>query len=85
MACPSGCLNGGAQIRPRDGVAVKDLMLTLENIYSSLPLERPEENKKVQQLYETWLNGQESDKCNALLHTEYHAVEKMPNALNIKW
>jgi iron only hydrogenase large subunit-like protein len=85
MACPSGCLNGGAQIRPKDGIAHKELTTELENLYASLPLKPPEEDKTVRELYEGWLGGQESDKCTAILHTQYHAVEKTSNALNIKW
>ncbi|XP_044271400.1 probable cytosolic Fe-S cluster assembly factor CPIJ010948 [Tribolium madens] len=85
MACPSGCLNGGAQIRPKDGTVLKELTTELENLYSSLPVKKPEENKIVKELYEGWLGGMESDKCTAILHTQYHAVEKTTNALNIKW
>ncbi|XP_047313244.1 protein NAR1 [Impatiens glandulifera] len=33
MACPSGCLNGGGQIKPRAGQSAKDLIQTLETIY----------------------------------------------------
>lgn len=83
-AC-SGCLNGGAQIRPKDGKTSKELIMQLENLYSSLPVVSPEENHIVKKLYELWLGGQESDKSNAILHTQYHAVEKMNTALNIKW
>jgi len=45
----------------------------------------PEKNHIVQELYDTWLGGSHSDKCSAMLHTKYHAVEKMTTALNIKW
>ncbi|KAJ8933935.1 hypothetical protein NQ314_013691 [Rhamnusium bicolor] len=85
MACPSGCLNGGAQVRPKEGSSVKELTTLLETLYNSLPCKSPEENKSVGELYDSWLGGQESDKCNAVLHTQYHAVEKAMNALNIKW
>ncbi|KAL5987953.1 hypothetical protein ACLOJK_035715 [Asimina triloba] len=33
MACPSGCLNGGGQIKPRLGQSAKDLIQSLENVY----------------------------------------------------
>lgn len=36
-------------------------------------------------IYKEFLNGSHSDKAKALLHTTYHAVEKMNTALNIKW
>ncbi|XP_050307953.1 probable cytosolic Fe-S cluster assembly factor AGAP009023 [Anthonomus grandis grandis] len=85
MACPSGCLNGGAQVRPKEGVLQKEVIGELEKMYRSLPVATPEENKMVNSLYENWLGGQESDKSSAVLHTQYHAVEKSHNALNIKW
>lgn len=85
MACPSGCLNGGAQVRPKDGKTLKELTMELENLYASLPARSPEENVTVKKLYDGWLGGQDSDKSSAVLHTQYHAVEKMNTALNIKW
>lgn len=85
MACPSGCLNGGAQVRPKEGKSLKELTTELENLYALLPVRNPEDNMAVKQLYETWLGGQDSDKCSAILLTQYHAVEKMNTALNIKW
>jgi iron only hydrogenase large subunit-like protein len=33
MACPSGCLNGGGQIKPRKGQTTKDLIQSLEAAY----------------------------------------------------
>ncbi|KAJ8917866.1 hypothetical protein NQ315_010779 [Exocentrus adspersus] len=85
MACPSGCLNGGAQVRPKDGTSVKELASKLEELYNSLPVAIPEQNELVKKLYDSWLGGQESDKSSAVLHTQYHAVEKIANAFNIKW
>ncbi|PNF25946.1 putative cytosolic Fe-S cluster assembly factor GK14772 [Cryptotermes secundus] len=85
MACPSGCLNGGAQVRPQDGSSPRELTMRLEAVYESLQKQVPEENHTVQELYSTWLEGAHSDKCVAMLHTKYHSVEKMTTALNIKW
>ena len=39
MACPSGCLNGGGQIRgdvPTSASNAKDLLLQVERVYNSL-------------------------------------------------
>ncbi|KAK2978517.1 hypothetical protein RJ640_010163, partial [Escallonia rubra] len=33
MACPSGCLNGGGQIKPKPGQSAKDLLQSLETTY----------------------------------------------------
>lgn len=85
MACPSGCLNGGAQIRPQEGTSLKDVNKTLDSLYASLPTKNPAENDAVRQLFDTWLNGIDSDKANAILHTQYHAIEKINTVLNIKW
>nr|CAD7268249.1 unnamed protein product [Timema shepardi] len=85
MAWPSGCLNGGAQVRPLDGVHSRELTTRLEALYSSLPQRAPEDNPTLERLYSRWLAGPHSDKSRAMLHTTYHAVEKMNTAITIKW
>lgn len=85
MACPSGCLNGGAQIRPTADMTPKELVSKLEKEYANLPTKKPEDNVMVKKLYDSWLTGPDSDKATALLHTSYHAIEKMNTSLNIKW
>lgn len=85
MACPSGCLNGGAQIRPVGDKTQRQLTSELEVAYGSLSVRSPAENPVVPYLYETWLGGSASDKCASLLRTRYHAVQKINTALNIKW
>ena len=84
MACPSGCLNGGAQIRPEKNQQQRELTAELELIYRSLPKAEPD-NEDVKKVYEEFFDGAASDKVQQLLHTSYHAVEKMTTALNIKW
>ena len=84
MACPSGCLNGGAQIRPEKNQQQRELTMELEELYRSLPHSTPE-NKEVNEIYENFFEGKNSGKVQDLLHTSYHAVEKMSTALNIKW
>lgn len=54
-------------------------------MYKKLPVVSPTSNTLASKLYSQWLDGQDSDKAQALLHTEYHAVEKMDMPLNIKW
>lgn len=85
MACPSGCLNGGGQIRPGDGQSSKELISTLDELYNSLRTRNPSENQEVEQLYRKWLGGESSEKARKMLHTSYHEVEKLHTALNIKW
>ncbi|KAM0733431.1 putative cytosolic Fe-S cluster assembly factor [Formica fusca] len=85
MACPCGCLNGGAQIRPEGNVQPRELASILENAYHKLPLSKPDKNKVVQNLYKTWLGGEHTDKVSANFSTQYHEIEKMNTALAIKW
>ena len=85
MACPSGCVNGGGQIRPTGEESSNELIERVDRLYSSLKCYRPEEDKHVQGFYKKWLGGQNSEKCKEVLHTSYHAVEKNVTALGIKW
>ncbi|XP_069840171.1 cytosolic iron-sulfur assembly component 3 [Dendropsophus ebraccatus] len=84
MACPSGCLNGGGQIRA-EGEAGKDLLQRVEQLYTSVRTESPEQNAIVKELYERWLGGQDGPGVRGALHTQYHAVEKITSGLSIKW
>ncbi|KAH8377515.1 hypothetical protein KR093_005790 [Drosophila rubida] len=84
MACPSGCINGGAQVRPTTGQHVRELTQQLEELYKQLPRSNPD-NTQTKQIYTDFLDGAHTDKCEDLLHTSYHAVEKLNTALNIKW
>ncbi|XP_065706611.1 cytosolic iron-sulfur assembly component 3 isoform X1 [Patagioenas fasciata] len=84
MACPSGCLNGGGQIK-LDGESSKEQLQQVERLYESLQTEVPEQNRAVQELYERWLGGAGSGKAAEALHTGYHAVEKTSAGFNIKW
>lgn len=84
MACPSGCLNGGGQLRA-EGETGKDLLDRVEELYNAMKTEIPEQNTSVSELYLQWLGGPESETVQKYLHTQYHAVEKMNTGLNIKW
>lgn len=84
MACPSGCLNGGAQIRPGSGDTVHEMCEQLHQLYAKLT-QSDVDSREAKKIYNEFLDGRDSDKANTLLHTTYHAVEKMNSALNIKW
>ncbi|XP_017004273.1 probable cytosolic Fe-S cluster assembly factor GE22682 isoform X1 [Drosophila takahashii] len=85
MACPSGCINGGAQVRPITGQHVHELTQKLEKIYEKLPRSQPE-NALTKDIYREFLEGFQTDKSNELLHTRYHAVVgQLSTSLNIKW
>ena len=87
MACPSGCLNGGAQCRPDEASAVnnKETIAQLGQMFHDVPKEKPSENPAVDKAYQAWLGGADSDKASHMLYTDYHEVEKMTNSLAIKW
>ena len=81
----SGCLNGGGQLRPESSDGAKALLQAVEEAYHSVPITSPLVQPQIDQLYTEWLTGTDSDKARSLLHTQYHEVEKMTNALSIKW
>ncbi|XP_013381963.1 cytosolic Fe-S cluster assembly factor narfl isoform X2 [Lingula anatina] len=85
MACPSGCLNGGGQLRPDDGESSKELLQRVDELYNSLETRTPFQSNDIHQLYEDWLGGSDTEKAQHMLHTQYHEVEKMTSALNLKW
>ncbi|NWR11104.1 NARFL factor, partial [Paradoxornis webbianus] len=84
MACPSGCLNGGGQIK-LEGESSREELQQVERLYRSPRAEAPEENQAVRELYELWLGGWGSHRAQEVLHTQYHALERTNSALNIKW
>jgi iron only hydrogenase large subunit-like protein len=79
MACPMGCINGGAQLRP-DGikgvVALKEFVKGSEYLYqNSFTLGIPQESEVVSRLYNDWIGGEVgSAEARKKLHTRYHAV-----------
>jgi len=92
MACPSGCLNGGAQARQEEGpdaqvssAAAKAALEHLVALHRSLPKEGPHRNTEVDTVYQEWFGGRDTDMAAQLLYTDYHEVEKMTNSLAIKW
>lgn len=84
MACPSGCLNGGGQIKPSPGEDTKERLTKVEMMYNSTRIRNPEDNPVVEQVYREWLESNEEN-ISRLLHTKYHYVEKNTSALAIKW
>ncbi|XP_053378942.1 cytosolic Fe-S cluster assembly factor narfl-like [Mercenaria mercenaria] len=85
MACPSGCTNGGGQIRPEGEVTPKERLVAVTELYNSVRTVNPWTQSDIQNLYADWLGGTNSEKCKQMLRTQYHEVEKMTNALAIKW
>ncbi|KAL0480629.1 cytosolic iron-sulfur assembly component 3 [Acrasis kona] len=96
MACPSGCLNGGGQTTPAENTATgrRDYLKTVSDLYFSNDKNKSSDgsdydvaHSKVKKLYEEWIGGDVySEQAKKLLHTRYHAREKLAiNPLAIKW
>jgi len=85
MACPSGCLNGGGQIRAEKGEDSKQRLRRVEEVYSKQQISFPENNFEVQEIYKTWLDGVFTSNAITKLHTQYHMRERINNPLAIKW
>jgi len=79
MACPGGCVGGGGQPYPPEGIKVLDPDLlrkrasALYSIDTDKTLRKSYENPAVEELYDTFLGGPGSEKAHELLHTHYHA------------
>ncbi|XP_051134811.1 protein NAR1 isoform X2 [Andrographis paniculata] len=77
MACPSGCLNGGGQIKPKPGQSAKDLIQLLETTYAeNVLVADPFKNPRIKRLYDEWLGEPGSETAKRHLHTEYHPIVK---------
>jgi NADP-reducing hydrogenase subunit HndD len=79
MACPGGCVGGGGQPYPPEGLKVLDPDLirlragALYAIDAGKELRKSYENPAIEELYEDFLGGPGSDRAHELLHTHYSA------------
>ncbi|KAJ8621482.1 hypothetical protein MRB53_030011 [Persea americana] len=73
MACPSGCLNGGGQIKPKEGQSAKDVIQSLEGVYLQ------------DNLYDEWLGQPGSEQARKHIHTQYHLMVKSIAAQLHNW
>lgn len=82
MACPTGCLNGGAQLRPD---SVDDPLLEkVERLYKSIPVTELAvdcEDKSIIDLYDKYFPNEN----NSILYTTFKAVPKTTNLINVQW
>lgn len=81
----TGCLNGGGQVKALPGQNPKELLQKVEELYKAERPLSPEDDTRVAELYESWLRSVGEERAKALLHTQYHTVEKMTNGLTMKW
>ena len=90
MACPSGCLNGGGQLKPDQGGTArtaKQLLEEVERAYYRAEVGRaPVDNPQVHQVYSQLLRGGcFSPQARELLHTHYHKREKTVAMMINNW
>ena len=86
MACPGGCLNGGAQCRPEEGKETsKEMVAKLEEENRDLLDKSESHEKEFEQLVQLWPEATLEETRKRLLFTQYHEVEKMTNGLAVKW
>jgi iron only hydrogenase large subunit-like protein len=85
MACPGGCIGGGGQPYPPEGMKVLDPELlrlrasALYKIDGSKELRKSYENPAIEDLYDKFLGEPGSPKAHELLHTHYAA--KLPRGV----
>ena len=81
MACPSGCLNGGGQIRDEKNILSKELFSKVNEMYNLAPIKLPNDNKFLKNFYE----NEYEEKYKKYFYTTYHEVEKLSTSMIIKW
>ena len=88
MACPSGCLNGGGQIKAHKGQTSQQLLDELDQSYHSSDLieRHPSLNPLVPAVYDQFVRGGiYGAAARDLLHTSYHHREKSVSATIGDW
>ena len=87
MACPSGCLNGGGQIKAHKGQSMQQLLDELDQTYhaSELAVKHPQASPLVAAVYQKLGGGCYSGAARDLLHTSYHHREKTVSAMVGDW
>lgn len=88
MACPSGCLNGGGQIKKNtnDREEQRNNLKEIENLYQNVQLQLPQENLLVTNLYKDWIKDDVySINARKWLHITYKPIQKDQSSLIIKW
>ena len=87
MACPSGCLNGGGQIKAHKGQSTQQLLDELDQTYHAPELAKrhPHESPLVSAVYQQLGGGLYGAAARDLLHTRYHHREKTVSAMIGDW
>lgn len=85
LACPGGCLNGKGQAQSVDGKPEQAQLQEMEALFTSVPVQSPDHNPHIQELYTSWLGGEESQKSRETLHTKYVPAPPITARVDMKW
>ena len=88
MACPSGCLNGGGQIKKNtnDREEQRNHLKEVENLYQGIEIEQPHNNPILPKIYQQFVQDKPySILAQKLFHTTYKPIQKDNSSLNIRW
>ncbi|OGQ93584.1 MAG: ferredoxin [Deltaproteobacteria bacterium RIFOXYA12_FULL_61_11] len=77
MTCPGGCLGGGGQPIPTTPEIRRKRAEALYAEDRDLPVRKSHNNPQVQELYANFLKKPLGERSHALLHTHYHARERI--------
>lgn len=78
MACPGGCIGGGGQpYHHGDYERVKARQKAIYELDRQSPIRKSHENPSIIKLYEDYFDKPASELAHKLLHTSYHAKEKL--------
>jgi len=82
MACPSGCLNGGGQIKAGSQDKAKQLLIDVETAFNQQKVIQPEQNSQVVRIYQAL-----GDDPKKMFYTQYQErkVSKAAGSLAIQW
>ena len=61
------------------------MIKSLEDSHQGMKTLAPEANTDLQTMLEQWGLQDDEDARKAIVHTQYHPVEKLTNGLVIKW
>ncbi len=89
MACPSGCLNGGGQIRAEnaaDREASKAKLKSVTSVFATVSPDCDDFEESLLPFYRTFVGGAPgSEEAKKLFYTQYHAVPPMESSLAVNW
>jgi iron only hydrogenase large subunit-like protein len=77
MTCPGGCIGGGGQPRLTTDEVRKKRIQAIYQEDEGKPMRRSHDNPKIKQIYGEFLGMPLGEKSHHLLHTHYHARERV--------